>query len=42
MSALLPDSADTLSGWGTPNYYFYEIRNNDGKEFYIQLSLSWC
>lgn len=40
MSALLPDSDSSLSGWGTPNYYFYEIRNNDGKEFYVQLSLS--
>ena len=25
MSALLPDSDSSLSGWGTPNYYFYEI-----------------
>lgn len=40
MSELLPNSADSLSGWGTPNYYFYEIRNNEGKEFYIQLSFS--
>lgn len=40
MSELMPDSADTLSGWGTPNYYFYEIKNNEGKEFFIQLSFS--
>ncbi len=40
MSEIMPDSRNTLSGWGTPNYYFYEIRNNEGKEFYIQLSFS--
>jgi hypothetical protein len=40
MSDLMPDSPDTLSSWGTSNYYFYEIRNNDGKEFYIQFVLN--
>lgn len=40
MSEILPDSAHPLSGWGTTNYYFYEIRNTDGREFWIQLALS--
>lgn len=40
MSSLMPDSQTPDSGWNTPNHYFYEIRNIDGKEFFIQLSLS--
>lgn len=40
MSSLMPDSETPDSGWNTPNHYFYEIRNIDGKEFFIQLSLS--
>ena len=40
MSRLMPDAAEPLSGWGTKNYYFYEIRNLEGKAFFIQLSLS--
>lgn len=40
MSALLPDAAEALSGWNTKNHYFYEIINNGGTEFYIQISLS--
>ncbi len=40
MSEILPDSATSRSGWGTSNYYFYEIRNIDGKEFFIQFALS--
>ena len=40
MSEIMPDAEDATSGWGTKNYYFYEIKNNDGKEFYIQLALS--
>ena len=40
MSEILPDAEEALSGWGTKNHYFYEIRNIDGKEFYIQLALS--
>ena len=28
------------SGWGTSNYYFYEIRNIDGREFFMQFSVS--
>ena len=40
MSKLLPDAEKPLSGWGTNNHYFYEIKNNDGKEFFIQLVFS--
>lgn len=40
MSELLPDSETALSGWNTKNYYFYEIFNNQGKEFYIQLAFN--
>lgn len=40
MSMLLPDAKEALSGWNTKNHYFYEINNNGGNEFYIQLSLS--
>ena len=40
MSAILPDAAEAKSGWGTNNYYFYEIRNNDGREFFIQFAVS--
>ena len=40
MSEILPDLANAPSGWGTPNHYFYEIVNRDGKELSIQLSLS--
>ena len=40
MSRLLPDSENTLSGWNTKNYYFYEIVNRRGESFYIKLSLS--
>lgn len=40
MSAILPDAKGVKSGWGTSNFYFYEIRNIEGKEFYIQFSLS--
>lgn len=40
MSTILPDAAEAKSGWGTNNYYFYEIRNLDGKEFFIQLAVS--
>ncbi len=40
MSEILPDSPESLSGWGTSNYYFYEIKNNAGREFYIQFALS--
>ncbi|MBP5093206.1 MAG: PD-(D/E)XK nuclease family protein [Abditibacteriota bacterium] len=39
MSELLPDSENSLSDWGTPNYYFYEIKN-DGNEFRFQFSLN--
>ncbi len=40
MSAILPDAAEAKSGWGTNNYYFYEICNIEGREFYIQLAVS--
>ena len=40
MSTLLPDSPESLSGWNTPNHYFYEIVNRDGENVRIQLSFS--
>ena len=40
MSELLPDSTTSKSGWGTSNYYFFEIRNVDGREFFMQFSVS--
>lgn len=40
MSEILPDAEEALSGWNTKNYYFYEIQNKNGYEFYIQLSFS--
>lgn len=40
MSEILPDASEALSGWNTSNYYFYELMNNGGTEFYIQFSLS--
>ena len=40
MSAILPDAEQALSGWNTKNHYFYEIINNGGTDFYIQISFS--
>ena len=40
MSKILPDTPGSLSGWNTPNHYFYEIVNRSGESVYIQLSLS--
>ena len=40
MSAILPDAEKPLSGWNTKNHYFYEIINNGGTDFYIQISFS--
>lgn len=40
MSSIMPDTEESDSGWNTRNHYFYEIRNIDGKEYFIQLSLS--
>jgi len=40
MSKILPDTEEANSGWNTKNHYFYEVRNIDGKEFFVQLSLS--
>lgn len=39
MSEILPDG-DMPSGWNTPNHYFYEIYNPDGKKIYTKLVLS--
>lgn len=30
MSEILPDAENVLSGWGTKNFYFYEIVNRGG------------
>lgn len=40
MTEILPDVDGAQSGWNTPNYYFYEICNNGGLGFRIQLALS--
>ena len=40
MSSILPDAEEALSGWNTKNYYFYELINNGGTDFYIQISFS--
>lgn len=40
MSTILPDAENSLSGWNTNNYYFYELINNNGTAFYIQISFS--
>ena len=40
MTKLFPDSEIANSAWKTKNYYFYEIFNNDGNKFNIQLLLS--
>ena len=40
MSKLLPDTPDALSGWGTPNHYFYEIINNNTAYVVLQLSFN--
>lgn len=40
MSEILPDAEEATSGWNTRNYYFYELINNGGVEFYIQISFS--
>ena len=39
MSDILPDGEE-LSGWNTPNHYFYEAYNPDGKKINIKLVLS--
>ncbi len=36
LNALIPESPEKLSPWGTKNYYFYEITTFKG-EFFIQL-----
>lgn len=41
MTEIIPDAQNAQSGWGTSNYYFYEIRNlNAGSEACIQFALS--
>lgn len=40
MSEIIPNSSDTLSGWGTSNYYFYEIVNVEGNEFWIKFVIN--
>ena len=40
MSEILPDIQNAPSGWNTDNHYFYEIRNSNGKSFYIQCAVS--
>ena len=40
MDEYLPDTPDHLSGWNTANHYYYEVRNNNGNELYLQLAFS--
>ena len=40
MSAILPDTDKADSGWGTNNNYFYEIVNEKGLKFHVQLVFS--
>lgn len=40
MSSIMPESEEPDSGWNTKTHYFYEIKNIEGKEFYIQLVFS--
>ena len=40
MSNILPDTPGKMSGWTTPNHYFYEIVNRSGNDVTIQLSFN--
>lgn len=40
LSAVLTDTSDANSGWGTKNHYFFEIINDAGKQIYMQLAFS--
>lgn len=40
MSKLLPDKDEADSGWKTKNNYFYELINEGGNKYYIQLAFS--
>ena len=40
MSKILPDLPGAISGWGTSSFYYYEIKNYDGREFNFQFVLS--
>ena len=39
MSAILPDTVE-LSGWNTPNHYYYQLSTRRGDSSYIVLCLS--
>lgn len=41
MSHIFPDSKDTLSQWNTSNYYFYEIKYDEGKGLEMMLTISF-
>lgn len=40
MSRILPDTPEALSGWNTPNHYFYEIVNRNTTYVVMQLSFN--
>lgn len=40
MSHILPDSKDTLSEWNTSNYYFYEIKYDEGNGLEMMLTIN--
>ena len=40
MSMLFPGVDGAPSGWNTPNHYFYEVLNRDGKSLYLWLGIS--
>ena len=40
MSGILPDTPEALSGWNTPNHYFYEIVNRNTTYAVMQLSFN--
>lgn len=41
MSAILPDTPGVLSGWGTENHYFYEIRNWGQRWYHIAFVINY-
>ena len=40
ISSVFPDAKETKSGWGTNNYYFFEIVNEQEKEIRIQFAVN--
>lgn len=36
MTKVLPPSENSVGGWNSPDHYFYELFNNQGKDFWIQ------